>query len=76
MIKVGDSVTVKDNLVEELSKLEFEDYVIETMKELIGNNYFVYDIWIDEDNRQRYATVDLCLEIPIQCLEKYEGKIR
>lgn len=44
------------------------------MEELIGGNYFVYDMWVDEQTGQEYATVDLCLEIPMQCLEKYKSK--
>ena len=76
MIKIGDSVTVKANLTEELSKLEFGDYAIGMMKALIGGNCFVYDLWVDEQTGQEYATVDLCLEIPMQCLEKYNGTIR
>ena len=72
MIKIGDSVVIKENLVEELIKLEFDDHIIEMMKKLIGNKYFVYDIWNDKQTNQEYVTVDLCLEIPIQCLENYK----
>ena len=72
MIKIGDSVVIKENLVEKLIKLEFDDHIIEMMKKLIGNKYFVYDIWNDKQTNQEYVTVDLCLEIPIQCLENYK----
>lgn len=72
MIKIGDSVVVKENLIKELIKLEFDSHVIKMMGKLIGNKYFIYDIWNDKRTNQKYATVDLCLEIPIQCLGKYK----
>jgi len=67
MIKKGNRVRIKNNLSEELIKLGFFEETIEALEEIIGKEYTVYDLW--EDERQIYATVDLCLEIPIQCLE-------
>lgn len=72
MVKVGEKVIIKDNLTEELTKLEFEDGTVEMMKELIGSKYEAYTIWTDKWTGQQYATVDLCVEIPIQCLEVIE----
>ena len=72
MVKIGDTVRIKDNLCEELTRLEFEEGCVEMMRELIGRTYDeVFDIWEDEfdDNGQKYATVDLCVEIPLQCLD-------
>ena len=28
----------------------------------------IFDLW-ENDDGQKYATVDLCCEIPVQCLE-------
>ena len=34
----------------------------------VGTEQEVFALWKDEDG-QEYATVDLCCEIPIQCLK-------
>ena len=39
------------------------------MKSIIGAEYEVYSIWEDKYSKQKYATVDLCVEIPLQCLD-------
>ena len=69
MIKINDTVIIKDNLTEELMKLDFEEYCVENMKELIGTIQTVYSLWVDEDTNQQYTSIDLCVEIPVQCLE-------
>lgn len=69
-MKVGDKVIVKDNLKDELKKLTFEDYTCESMQERFANTeQEIYSLWTDKDSGQEYATVDLCCEIPVQCLE-------
>lgn len=68
-MKVGDKVIIKNNLEEELLKLEFDNETSKSMaKKFVGTTQKVFDLWIDEDG-QEYATVDLCCEIPVQCLE-------
>ena len=49
-------VIVKDNLEEMCNK-----YVNHIVK--------IYDVWVDKDSNQEYATIDLCVEIPVQCLK-------
>lgn len=63
MVKVGDTVQIKDNLCEELTALGFEESCVEMMKELIGNTYEVFCIWKDtlNNSEQEYATVDMCV---------------
>lgn len=69
-MKVGDNVTVKDNLEEELLKLDFVEVVAESMAErFVGTKQQIFQLWTDEESGQEYATVDLCCEIPVQCLE-------
>lgn len=69
-MKVGDIVTVKDNLKEELLKLDFVEVVAESMAErFVGTKQEIFQLWTDEESGQEYATVDLCCEIPVQCLE-------
>lgn len=69
-MKVGDKVIVKDNLKDELKKLTFENYTCDSMQERFANTeQEIYSLWTDKDSGQEYATVDLCCEIPVQCLE-------
>lgn len=75
MIKVGDKVIVKDNLKEELLNLTFDSETSESMAErFVGTKQEVFSLWTNEDG-QMYATVDLCCEIPVQCLEVIGSKI-
>ena len=68
-MKVGDIVIVKDNLEEELLKLEFDEITSESMAErFVGTKQEIFQLWTDKDSGQEYATIDLCCEIPIQCL--------
>lgn len=66
MIDKGDKVIIKDNLIKVLNKLDM-CYDEEAFRELIGTEQKVYSIW--ESGNQKYATIDLCVETPIQCLE-------
>ncbi len=70
-VKVGDVVIVKDNLKQELIKLTFDDITAEGMAErFVGTKQKIFQLWADEESGQEYATVDLCCEIPVQCLHK------
>lgn len=68
-MQVGDKVIVKDNLKDELLKLTFHEETCENMAEhFTGTEQEIFALWTNEDG-QEYATVDLCCEIPVQCLE-------
>lgn len=68
-MKVGDKVIVKDNLESELRKLTFHEETCMAMAErFVGTEQEVLALWTNDDG-QEYATVDLCCEIPVQCLE-------
>ena len=72
-MKVGNKVVVKSNLKEELLNLKFDNETSESMaKEFVGTVREVFALWTDEDSGQEYATVDLCCEIPVQCLKIVE----
>ena len=67
-MKIGDKVIVKNNLREELRKLKFCETTCEAMEErFVGTICEVFNLWSEDG--QEYATVDLCCEIPVQCLE-------
>ena len=73
-MKVGDKVIVKDNLESELRRLTFRESTCERMAErFIGTEQEVFALWTNEDG-QEYATIDLCCEIPVQCLEVIKGE--
>lgn len=68
-MKVGDKVKVKDNLLSELRRLTFDESTCESMaKRFMGTEQEVFALWTNDDG-QEYATVDLCCEIPVQCLK-------
>ena len=70
-MKVGDLVIVKANLKQELLNLGFDKATSDGMSErFVGTKQEVFALWTDEENGQEYATVDLCCEIPVQCLIK------
>lgn len=65
----GDFIIIKDNLREVMTNLEFDEDTIDAFVDrYIGKKMKVYYIWEDEDG-QKYATVDLCVEIPIECCQ-------
>lgn len=69
-MKVGDKVIVKDNLESELIKLTFEECESKAFSDrFVGTEQEVLAMWVDLESGQTYATVDLCCEIPVQCLE-------
>lgn len=68
-MKIGDKVIVKNNLREELRKQKFCETVCESMElRLVGTISEVFGLWKSEDG-QEYATIDLCYDIPVQCLD-------
>lgn len=68
-MKIGDKVVVKNNLREELKKLKFDEVICESMESrFVGTICEIFNLWKSE-NGQEYATVDLCCEIPVQCLK-------
>lgn len=71
-INQNDKIIIKDNLIEELKRLEIEIANEEYYKNLVGTKQTAYCIWEDKfsDDKQKYVTIDLCLEIPIQCVER------
>lgn len=70
-MKIGDIVIVKNNLEEELLKLKFDEITSKSMAErFVGTKQEIFQLWTDEESGQEYATVDLCCEIPVQCLRK------
>ena len=69
-MKVGDRVIIKNNLEDELRKLNFDEFSCTSMAEkFVGTEQEIFCLYTDEETGQIYATVDLCCEIPIQCLE-------
>lgn len=69
MIKVGDKVRVKENLPKAMRELEFiEEEIPSFCRKFVNTEQEVFSIWTDDDGTE-YATVDLCCEIPLQCLE-------
>jgi len=68
--KINDKVLIKDNLLVELLRLEFTEETAKSFsKKFTGKKKKIYDIWTDKDSEQQYATIDLCCEVPLQCLE-------
>lgn len=67
MIKNGDKIKVKNNVVSELLKLGFIETSAKSMSVFENTEQTAYDVY--EDNGQIYVTVELCCEIPLQCCE-------
>jgi len=68
MILKGDKIRVKDNVVSELLNLGFEESSSKSMKMFENTEQTAHDVY--EHKGQTYITVDLCCEIPLQCVEK------
>ena len=67
MIKKGDKVKVKNNLVEELLKMGFDKSSAESMSIFENTEQTAFSVY--KDAGEEYVTIDLCCEIPIQCCE-------
>ena len=68
MIKKGDKIKIKDNVVSELLKLGFEIDSAKSMASFEDTIQKVYDIF-DEDGIT-YVSFDICCEIPLKCCEE------
>lgn len=69
MIKVGDKVKVKENLPKVMRELGFiREEIPPFCRRFVNTTQEVFSIWTSDDGTE-YATVDLCCEIPTQCLE-------
>lgn len=63
-------VKIKENLYQELKSLGFDELVCENFVNEFGGKVFdVLKIWKDEEIDQYFVTIDVCVEIPIQCCE-------
>lgn len=74
MLKVNQKVIVKNNLYDELVKLGISKYSARNLHdEFVGTKQNIYHIWKDdEDENQYWATIELSVEIPVQCLGEIE----
>lgn len=69
-MKVGDKVLVKDNLEEVMRRLKFdEECIARFVPHFRGTEQEIWEIYHNDDNDTDFATVDLCCEIPLECLE-------
>jgi len=67
----NDIIIIKDNLEKVMNKIGFEPEESKRFAKLYsGTQQTVCAIWTDSDG-QKYATIDLCVEIPLQCCELY-----
>ena len=68
-MKEGDKVIIKDNLESEMRRLNFSEETCKSMAErFVGTEQEVSGLYITEGG-DKYATVDMCIVIPVQCLE-------
>lgn len=68
-MKVGDKVVIKDNLFEELCDLGFDTKESKLLaQKYVGTIQIVTYIWTSQ-HKQLYVTINLDVEIPIQCIE-------
>lgn len=67
--KKGDKVKILPNLPEVMGELGFTLASIDLMSRLVGTKREIFFLW--KDGYQEYATVDLCVEIPVQCCTLY-----
>ena len=69
-MKAGDKVRVKENLPKVMRELGFiKEEIPDFCRRFVNTTQEVFAIWHDDDTNTDYATVDLCCEIPLQCLE-------
>lgn len=72
MIREGNLIKIKSNLVEELLKLGFNKNEAEELKIFEGTEQMAYEIY-DEDG-VAWVTIDLCCEVPLLCCEKIKDE--
>lgn len=75
MLNIGQKVIVKDNLYSELIKLRINKKSSELIhNEYVGTIQHIYHIWKDDEIEDQYwATIEMCVELPLQCLEEYNN---
>lgn len=75
-LKIKDKVIIKNNLENVLQKLDFQQYDIDNMKNLIGTIHKIHYIFTCDLDKEKYAILDFeCgTSIPIQCLELINNK--
>lgn len=70
MIKVGDTIRIKENLKSELRRLDFEEYIISSFaEEWTGKTCEALAVWPEDDTQEQYVTVEMCCEVPIAACE-------
>lgn len=68
-ITKGSRIRILPNLQEVMNELEFEPATARAFAaRFAGTEQTAYDIWTGDEG-QRFVTVDLCCEVPIQCCE-------
>jgi hypothetical protein len=66
MIKKGMKIRIKSNLEEEMKKLNVHYMTAKIIhNKFSGTEQIVHEISFDKT----FVTIDICLEIPIQCCE-------
>lgn len=65
-MKKGCRIFVKDNLVSELLRMGFDTDSANSMCEFENTEQTAYNIWKDKAGN-KFVTIDLCCEVPIQC---------
>ncbi len=74
-IKPGDTISILSSVGVELKKLGFHPQIYHSFwMRLTGTKQTAYCVWEDEESKQTYVTIDLCVEIPIQCCVKIQGE--
>jgi hypothetical protein len=69
-ICIGDTIVVKDNLADELNRLDFDEMDIpDFCNHFVGTSQKVYAVWTDKLIDEKFVTIDLCVEIPIASCE-------
>lgn len=72
IIKQGDTIRIKENLMEELIRLGFKKDEMEGfVKVWKGKTATALDVYTDNDNgtNEIFVTVELCCEIPLTACE-------
>jgi len=72
---LGHRVEIKQNLKSVLEKLHFDADAIERVSDFVGDKHpdigeplKALAIWKDKISGTTFVTVDMCVEIPIQCV--------
>lgn len=66
-IVAGSRVKILPNLPVVLKSLGFESDAITRVLKFVNTEQKALALW--SDSGQEYVTIDLCVEIPVQCLE-------